>query len=322
MNCFTIGYFQDNLGDDLMLSILAKSNPNKNFRVTNWKDSKLLSFEKIDNVELSNVNIIRELFRCQEIVFIGGSLFMDSKPTSWIYYMKLFLFLALGRVLKKNIYVFSSNIGPILDKRTKFFSKLIFKLCKRIIVRDLTSYEFVSKLNHSDVLISKDIVEYLPVVQSEVVSGRLGVSVLGSGPWEQNKYENNLIESIWEKVNSGYSQVYLFSFKNTQDLKLCQKLYNIFHSNGVFVKIIPYDDVDRFLLEFSYLDYVICTRFHSVILSMVYNVNFSVFIYSNKISDYLNTNYNITVPDKSESIVDVSLENKLTSSKENPYVFS
>lgn len=86
-------------------------------------------------------------------------------------------------------------------------------------------------------------------------------------------------------------KVYLFSFCQYEgDEKMIEKLKMImpeeFERENII--IVQYrGDIDEFLTRYSEMEYMICERFHSVILSCICNQKFYVISYSKKIDNIL-----------------------------------
>ena len=86
-------------------------------------------------------------------------------------------------------------------------------------------------------------------------------------------------------------KIYLFSFCSYEgDEKTIQKLYKIrkddFENGNI--SIVKYNgDIDKFLYIYQQMEYMICERFHSLVLSYLFGHKFFVISYSKKIDNII-----------------------------------
>lgn len=325
MNIYTIGYFQSNLGDDLMLLSLIGNNKKHTFYLNGCSKLSFKNFENEKNVKRSENGKMKSLLNCEAIAFIGGSLFQDYDKAAWFYYLKLSMFILAARLLRKKVYILSSNFGPFSNLITKYSVKLIVYFSSKVVVRDRESYLFASKIKSKGVYLEKDIVEYYQDARGEKSKRspkeikKLGVSVIYNRGWKQEKYINELVKYIKRYIDRGCQSITLYSFHDTDDYEQCEIIKSKITPYLADVNIIGSEDIHRLIDNFSKEDYVICSRFHSMILAIIQNKNFSLFCYSNKISNYLKSHSEITHVEKSE-LPFTKLHVKRVHEKSNGYV--
>ncbi|MGO2182499.1 MAG: polysaccharide pyruvyl transferase family protein [Pseudoalteromonas nigrifaciens] len=323
-NCFTIGYFKSNFGDDLMVSKLAEYNSDKKFILHGCEETHFTKFSSQENIYKSD-NFLLNIYHANSIVFIGGSLFRDYSNNAWVYYCKVLFLLIISKLMLKKVYIFSSNFGPFNKKITRFIVKCIIRLCDKIVVRDRASIDFCSK--NSSAYLTKDIVDESSTDHNKNASNvirNLGVSVMSFNKLGQ-KYKHALVQEILRccKLSEDIA-VQLFPFcEDEGDVIASEEIYELLHSRGVNVEIVRYCQVEELQQRLSQMDYMICSRFHSMIMSIVNDINMSVFIYSDKTVEYLKTHYNLettrNVDYKCFKITTTDLQR--ARNEENLYVF-
>ncbi|MFM2606137.1 polysaccharide pyruvyl transferase family protein [Vibrio chagasii] len=297
MNSFIIGYFNKNVGDELMLKSLMEKNKDRNYFINGCSEEDLVVYRTWHKSVQKITSKIKSIFQCQEIIFIGGSLFQDYSDKAYIYYLKLFVFLFISRLMGKKIHILSSNFGPFKNRLTPVLVKLISKLCTSVIVRDKYSRDFSLCKN---TILSKDIVEELHLEKVNKENSIIGVSVIDNKNWDEDRYLINLKCDILKEFNCE-DIIRIFAF-HSDDTKLCRRLEQMLKEEykNLKVEIIEYDNLECFLEKLIEVRYMFCSRFHSLILAINIGVPLSVYIYSNKVSNYLNTHYSTSFKGISE----------------------
>ena len=97
-----------------------------------------------------------------------------------------------------------------------------------------------------------------------------------------------LIKNIKEYLNQG-KRVYLYSFCEPEgDERTMDILLKEFKDNQNLIGVRFDGDVDKFLDTYTKMEYMICARFHAVILSSVARQKMYVMSYSKKIDNVIN----------------------------------
>ena len=125
------------------------------------------------------------------------------------------------------------------------------------------------------------------------IPNSIGISLINLDIREDlKKYSKEYLEflknNIIQYIKTG-NTVYLYSFcKHEGDESTIDHVLEAFKDNPL-VKDIRYDgDVDEFLSIYSKMEYMLCARFHAMILSCVARQKMLVMSYSKKIDNVVN----------------------------------
>jgi colanic acid/amylovoran biosynthesis protein len=223
---------------------------------------------------------------------MGGSIFMQNQNAErQLAYKSLIIRSFYGK--NKKVFVLGSNFGPFhsqgfYDAYKKLFSKL-----EDLCFRDSKSYELFSDLNN---------VRYAPDVVFSLKSSiplnekkrQVGFSLIniknrqGLGQ-HHHSYISKMAELVKKFVQDNY-EVKLFSFcEGEGDI---QSIYEVIDTDPEIkdkVKIINYlGAIDATLDEFQSCEFIIGTRFHSIILGLLFECHIIPIYYSDKTFNYLN----------------------------------
>ena len=314
-------YTAKNLGDDLFLKILFERYPNTNFlllapsyilTISQYKNVELVKFPelsfldrlilKVDSVFSRRLTIKRQLnywrqyFQNQlnqidAYIVLGGSMFMQD-PNGGISLNDTINELASNIFEEKPKFIIGSNFGP-------FFTNEYFNLYKNIFARytDICFREHYSKslfASLENVRCCPDVVFQLHISEIEKKSKHVGFSLIDiTHRKDLNKYSQIYITAICDLISfyigKGYSP-YLFSFCNAEgDEKIIAAVLNnlpeVIRSK---VKPVYYNgNINEFLNIFGSMEIVFSTRFHAMILSMMFQQKIYPIIYSEKMSNVL-----------------------------------
>ena len=290
-----MAYLRNNLGDDLFVSELINRYPNVKFyiEVIDLKYAK--AFEKNNNVEIS-VNS-QENFQKIDVnkydgyVYIGGSIFMEGGQ---VYNLDetCLEFTKKCKMLNKPFYYISSNYGPYQTQRYFDLSKETFENCTDLCFRDKYSYELFKDIN--TIRYAPDVLFAYDIGECKKEKDTIGISVIDLDIREKLRYKE--CEYIKFLVNNiryylkNKKEVYLFSFcKIEGDEKAIKKiLEKIDESDKNSVHIINYNgNINKFLNVYKKMEYMICQRFHSLVLSYICKQKFYVISYSKKIDNII-----------------------------------
>ena len=176
----------------------------------------------------------------------------------------------------------SCNFGPYT---TLEFKNSIAKLLSNvtdICFRDIYSFEQFKNI-HS-VRYAPDAVFTYKMIPKTMLD-TVGISVIGKDLKQcKDRYYNLLMNSIINYVEQG-KQVYLFSFCQIEgdEITIDYILNNLPEKYRCFVKDVRYSgNLEEFIKIYSEMEYVVCTRFHSMILSHIFNQKKYVLSYSEK----------------------------------------
>lgn len=289
-------YLRNNLGDDLFVIELLTRYPNNKFYI-NVIDKKFgRPFEKYKNaviqkVEEENFNQIK-IDDYDGFIYIGGSIFMEGGK---VYNLDegCYKFVKQCKECKKPFFYISSNYGPYKTKKYFELSERNFANCEDLCFRDKYSYELFKEI--PNVRYAPDVAFNYSTKKVEKEKNTVGFCLIDLENRNNIKQqEKQHIELINYNINNYLSQgkkIYLFSFCEQEgDEKVFQKLYQIrpkdFEENKI--EIVKYKgNFEEFINQYKKMEYMICERFHSLILSCVFEQKFFVISYSSKIDNVI-----------------------------------
>lgn len=290
---FIMAYVRKNLGDDIFIKMLLEKYPNYDFYIK-IHDVKLLDgFSQHKNLHvLIGPDTDEELYNSNPedydaYVYIGGSIFMEGGK---VYNLSPKFYDFIERCKNKNIpfcYI-SSNYGPYQTDEYFDLSKKAFNTCTDICFRDKYSYNLFKDIEN--VRYAPDYIFSYDLKKTQKQKNSIGISVIDFSIRPEFKeyeqvYYNWLIESVKQYIQDGYS-VYLYSFCEYEgDEKIINRLLNDLKDEKK-VKGIKYrGDIEEFLELYTKMEYMICARFHAMILSCVAGQKMYITSYSKKINN-------------------------------------
>lgn len=317
---FLMAYVRKNLGDDLFIKMLAETYSDCIFFMNVNTDEYIDNLKNISNLEISVVNNLKEelynlnVLKYNAFVYIGGSIFIEPQNGS-LYYNNFNEFIDKCKQNGVPFYYISCNFGPYSSKNYFDYSRKIFESCTDICFRDKYSYNLFSDI--SSVRYAPDFIFNYKANSTKVLNDSIGISVIDLSirknlNIKNEDYINFLTSNIKNYLNDN-KQVYLFSFCEYEgDEKTINSVLERFPDEKN-IHAVKYDgDLDKFLNLYSQMEYAICTRFHSFVLSSVFKQKIYVVSYSSKIDNVLE-DLNLGLPIVKLNSVDcstiLSLEN-------------
>lgn len=333
-----------NLGDDLFLKILVERYPHTKFRIIapkyyeeyfkiypnviitpiyysnlNRVILKLLAIisksERIKYLEDMTYKFIKKASQQSDAYMqIGGSIFIQ-KDTG-IGENEKFNALITNALHDKPKFIIGANFGPYSTNSFLEFYKNLFKSYKDICFRERKSKELFQE--HNNIRVSPDVVFQLEVPKVNKEVGTIGFSLIDI-TWRPKlkKYYQDYLEFICKIILKSLEdgkKICLFSFcKNEGDEKMIENVVSNLPSEiRSEIMIHNYDgNINNFLSKYGEMEYMFSTRFHSMILSFLFDQKVCPLVYSEKminvlndlnfneyyykISDLGNTNYNACV---------------------------
>jgi colanic acid/amylovoran biosynthesis protein len=315
-------YTANNLGDDLFLKVLLERYPDTKFLLIAPTSYKIL-LSRYDNVELItppffsfwnrivnllirgfSKSIVQERFyklwhlyfmnlseKIDAYVLISGSAFMESLEGELSMSDRI-NGLIVGLFYDKPKFIIGANFGPFVSQMYIDYYKSIFKEYDDICFRDLYSKElFPTLLN---IRYCPDIVFQLNIPKVDKKSKNVGISLIDlTNRGDLNRFKNIYIESICNLItsyiNNGY-YVYLFSFCKIEGDERCisQVINNLpIHIKNEVRTVLYREDIVEFLKIFGSMEIMISSRFHAMILSLVFQQKIYPIVYSDKMSNVL-----------------------------------
>lgn len=297
-------YTRINLGDDLFIKKICDKYKDEKFYILADKKYKKV-FKDIKNLKImsysynklnkkknnplkwkkENNKILKMVSKkCDTYIYIGGSIFIEKEKNS------------VNRVKElkeeinyfKNSYIIGANFGPYMtDKYLNYVHDELIPSLTSISFRDKYSYNLFKDLKN--VSYAPDVLFSLDINKKELSNKELGISLIYHLEREELKenYNNYLDEIIKLSINyiKNNYKIRLLSFCSYEKDNIAiddflKKIPKKYHEN---ILVDYYEgNINNFLLNFSKLDTIIATRFHSIVLGLKYNHKVIPICYSNK----------------------------------------
>ena len=312
-NVIVHGVCTQNVGDDLFFHILKERYPHTRFVMFAPDVYKHILGKQKGWVIISesdflyrSTSFVGRLFRLPSItllyaylllkyqpkifLFIGGSLFMEGKSNIATVISGIRKMSPLSPNLK--IAVIGANYGPYKTELWKNKVETAIKLTDDVCFRDRMSYEEFSNMTH--VRWANDIVIHLQADSSYKKEKIVCVNVRSvdncpSLKAFKEKYINKVKELVELFQCKGYS-IRLLSFcKAYGDNEITDELYNSLSNKVGVEKYFYQGNLKMFIDLISNAEYMIGTRFHAIILGLLFKQKVLPISYSLKTENMLRT---------------------------------
>ncbi len=290
---FVMAFARMNLGDDIFLKMLFERYPMHDFYMQVEDTDMLSPFSSFKNLHvMQGKDTDEELYKMNPedydgYIYIGGSIFMEG---GMVYNLSDKFHDFVLRCKEKNIpfcYI-SCNYGPYQTEEYLNLSRKNFEAITDICFRDKYSYEMFKDIEN--VRYAPDFVFTYPVEKPEIIKDSVGISVIDLEIRDDLiSKEEEYIEMMANNINyylSKGKKIYMFTFcEFHDDIKGINKILSKV-TNPEEVVIERYTgDIDGFMKTYSQMEYVICIRFHALILSSLLNHKIFILSYSKKIDE-------------------------------------
>ena len=297
-NYYIMAYLCRNLGDDLLVLSLLRRYPDVLFYLcVSPEESR--AFEKEKNAitptkiewymlrlyhklfhrdELSIINY-RFLNKCQAVIKIGGSIFIESENFNW----KTFI--------PQKTHVIGANFEH--DSSPQFYEKVRIKLSQiaSCTFRDLYSYNLFCNLDN--VSVAPDAVFSLDFHREKKRGKGIAISVIC--PERRTRLKNyseyyyQIIAEVVDYCELKKIPVALFGFCSYEKDDVAIEKIRTLVKTSVYPEVCVYDgDTDSFLDRLNSYESIIATRFHAMIIGWKLAKRVLPVIYSEKQVNVLN----------------------------------
>lgn len=288
MDIMVSAYLDNNIGDDLMITLMARRFPEHRFLL--YSDSSVVrhTYRGIPNAVIRKPSDWdQDVKTAGAHVTIGGSLFQVTTRSQMIWRMKRIRRLARLRRRKLRIATIGSNFGPYSGKAGVKLTEWELRKNDLVTVRDREALGFLEGFRRvrnfhmaDDIVYNLDWQDKIPDRQG------LGISVYRSVRGGESNFQNY---AALARVADRYIQttgkpvrLLAFDSERENDLSAAHHIVNLAKEKDK-LQIVPYlGDQDRFLREFSACEQMIAIRFHSAILADALKIPFLPVAYSNK----------------------------------------
>lgn len=301
---FLYAYDKRNLGDDLFVYTITKRYPDTLFYI--WSDKEnYKTYQSLPNLKVLDksgrvVHLLQWLRpslvsryrswmekRCQAVVYIGGSIFMEYENweqilTWWEYESK-----------NRPFYILGANFGPYKSENFRNGLAVVFQNTRDVCFRDRYSYEKFYKV--PTVRCAPDILFSYPLTKPPVVKKQLFVSLIdcaSRGEGEQRLtgfdeyYTSTLCSLLKDYLNDGFHLVLASFCKEEGDERAIDKLLDAMNlkQNAPDVKVLSYDgtNAEALTTALAESEYVFATRFHAAVLAITAGRPVFPIVYSDK----------------------------------------
>ncbi len=234
--------------------------------------------------------LIKRISRRHIFVTIGGSIFMDNRKTNreidFSIQEKNVSYINEDSInFEGTQFVLNANLGPIYSNEYISNIRKNFSDYKHVVLRDFSSYLLVKDMKN--VSYAPDCAFMLkkrhPINKKKIMV----ISVIDYNRFEKQGWDYlNLLEKISNYYIKKGFKVILTSFCDREgDNKTIEQLKK--RTDGVESLIYNGRNIDEICKCFSEATFVIASRFHSMILAMLYKKPFVPIIYNCKMKNYL-----------------------------------
>lgn len=301
---YLFAYDKQNLGDDLFIHTITKRYPGVQFYI--WSDREnRKTFQTLPNLKVVDkdgvlvhtLNWLRPSFvsryrawvekRCQAVVYIGGSIFMEYE--NWAQILGWWEYEAKNRPF----YILGANFGPYKSEAYRNKLAEIFHDAKDVCFRDQYSYEKFRAI--PTVRCAPDILFSYPMPNVPVAKKQLFVSIIdcvSRGEGENSlsaygaPYITTLSDLLKHYLNDGFRLVLASFCKAEGDDRAIEKLLSAMSlgQDDPRIRVLFYDGTNAGEMTSSIAasEYVIATRFHATILALAAGRPVFPIVYSDK----------------------------------------
>lgn len=289
MACLLIAYTAQNLGDDMFVDYICSRYPNVQFLIV-CPSEYCYAFSKIQNLKVfhSEKALQADPKAISLQILIGGSLFMEPRFSKDIY--NKFVSNTMYRMYEDiPMIIIGANFGPFKTPLHLHLHKAWFSTMNQISFRDDYSYNLFKDLLH--VTWAPDILFNYPIPKvtqkrTIVISCIHNNHRIGLPDYNEEDYIASLCKIAQTYINMDYS-ILLASFCEKQgDSLVVKEIMNRLCSEkamGVSYK----GDIMEFLSHILTAEYIIGTRYHSIILGWLAGIPVFPISYNSKTEEML-----------------------------------
>lgn len=293
-------YSRYNLGDDLFVRIVSERYPSVLFKVptgqviqglSNVKRSNLLAdlaYRIISKITGDYLLHMSELTRKSDLMlFVGGSIFIEQNNLqTWRREARFYQKLSIP------YYIIGSNIGPYTSFDFLEIVRGILVGANDACLRDGVSYSQVKDIQSTR--LATDIAFTLDTSSYVIGSEKLVIFSLidGSRKFDEGttrKYEAEVLSMTSRLVDEGYKVIYMSFCEYEGDELANKRIFELLpYQVQKQVKLFKYrGNLSEALDLISSSEIIIGTRFHAVILGLLFGKKVLPIAYSDKTTDIL-----------------------------------
>ncbi len=287
-------YSAINLGDDLFVEILCKRYPQYSF-ITVAQEEYLSIFQHLENLKIQTceynkiqAQTLALAKSVKAVVYIAGSIFNEELDNSY----KRAFFKDLVTA-SKNLFLISTNFGPYTT--TEYLNHVkedVIRRTKGTCFRD--SYSFALFKDTKKVSYAPDAVFSSGIKQSGKKAKEIGISLIHQLnrtsilPYYA-KYTKKLREVINYFVAKNYKvNLLAFCAKEKDDIACADLLKTVDAKYWENIEVHTYQGkIKEYLALLDKQEFIVATRFHSMILGLMLGAKVTTICYSDKITNVI-----------------------------------
>lgn len=299
-------YTQLNVGDDLFIDIITRRYPDARFMLASETRGYGAFAAERENLglfcghtffyralrRLGRTPFIEKsiMRRFDAVVYIGGSVFMENAADR---YLENVIDAETAYCAKKNIpyYILSCNFGPYETEEYAARMRKCFARCTQVCFRDSASYRMFSELG--SVSLAPDAAFSVGLKKPHARPDVLGVAPISyknrkGGAELDGAYIKNTADIIRAHLEGGgHAEIFCFcAFEGDTDA--ADEILSELGARASDVRVRVYDGrLYEFLREYLSCGRVFASRFHAVLLALVYEIPLMAHIYSKKTENVL-----------------------------------
>jgi len=305
-------YCNQNLGDDLFIQIICNRYPDTQFFMASEtenpfyqsiKNLKVLRFGTEQKIQrkLHLLPFAKEMKKCDGIVVIGGSMFMESYNGLH----KLDEYMTMRKHAEK-MFILGSNFGPYQTDEYYQKAKKMFSSMDGVCFRDSYSYALFSDVNNVRMASDIAFLSEEQLVEKEEHSVCFAIANIKRRD-ELKSYDESYKKWMRKQILSFLEhdwKVKVLCFCPNQQDDACAK--DILEGIEDQVRCISYEgNMNHMLKEIAQSEMMVSTRFHGLILGLRYQCKVFPVIYDEKIKnvlDDLHAEYNYPAVSQLENV--------------------
>jgi colanic acid/amylovoran biosynthesis protein len=295
MRILLSAYFDHNLGDDLFVDYFVQRYREHDVELL-CDDEMQLNPQIELRGRLRKIGLrraVKSLHRFDALVIIGGSIFQEI-PNFYKYDYRRNALVTLVRLLGNKVFILGSNIGPVHTSHGKRIFKYCFWMANAISVRDTASFKLLQDWGcRQNYVLAPDMVFSYPHSASRTAApgrNRLGISVINlhRTAAQTDAYIDKLTQlAVAYLQGDACREVWLFGFDGgmENDGVAIERIVINLAMYGDRVTRHEYSRsyvINDFIDVFASCSYMVCSRFHSVVLALKYGIPFFPIAYSDK----------------------------------------
>lgn len=300
-------YTQLNVGDDLFIDIIARRYPRAEFMLAGETNGRYALFaaaranlrefcghtlfyraaRRLGRVPFAEKSILRA---SDAVVYIGGSIFMENTKDR---YLENAMLAETEYCAKRKIpyHILSCNFGPYKTEKYKERMRTCFERCAEVCFRDRVSYDMFSDM--PNVRCAPDAVFSFDMEKPQVRGDVLGVVPISyENRAEGAEYGKRYIKTAAEYIrrhleDGGRAEIFCFcAFEGDADA--AEAIIAELGDMGGSVSVRVYDgELYDFLKEYLSCGRIFASRFHAIMLAIMYGIPLIPHIYSKKTENVL-----------------------------------